>query len=267
MREAPTERRDRPGPQALETALETTLDVRPVRLRDAWGVGLSAARELEAEARGRRRPGGGRRRRLHEIRATYPPPPFRLYSLIMVNVLTIAAMPSFMVRTPNDWAVVTTWPLSGPHRHRHHLREAAVVGPFATVVAGLILAVYRLRPELLVVVGLVVGPLVWFVVKAVIEAPSTRGLNRRQRALVKASSQPVHFAAGLASGGSGAGTRLVGELTKRADEMGVTLLGRAEEGPLVGLYERAGFHVAASASMRWGRLVLVLREARPVRAA
>lgn len=242
------------------------MEVFPARLRDAWSAGCNAARVLDAEARGHRRSAGGRRRRLHQVRACYPPPPFRLYVLILVNVLTIAAFPSWIARTPGDWAVVSTWPLSGPDRHRHRWRKIAVIGTYDACLVAVVGGIYLLQPELLVLVAAAVGPLVWVAATIAMDAARTRPLRRCMRALLRGTTGPVETAIGLASGGGGAGTRLVRELTERADAAGVTIIARTEAGPLVTLYEKAGFRVAASAATRWGRLVLVVREPRPYQA-
>lgn len=256
----------RPGHRPEPLSSDTAMEVFPARLRDAWSAGCNAARVLDAEARGHRRSAGGRRRRLHQVRACYPPPPFRLYVLILVNVLTIAAFPSWIARTPGDWAVVSTRPLGAPGRHRNRLRKVAVLGTFEVCLAAFVFGIYLRQPELLVLVAVAMSPLVWVMVTAAMDAARTGPLRRCMRALLAGSRHPVETAVGLASGGGGAGTHLVRALIERADAAGVTIIARTEAGPLVALYERAGFRVAASAPTRWGQLVLVVREPRPAHA-
>jgi len=78
-------------------------------------------------------------------------------------------------------------------------------------------------------------------------------------AVVSEADGPVYFAAALAGGGRGAGGALVRTLTGWADSEGITLVARTERGPLVRLYGRHGFEVAAEAGVWWGTLVLVVR--------
>jgi hypothetical protein len=195
----------------------------------------------------------------------------RLYLLIVVNVLSMASTPAWIGRTADVVAVVTVCPLTGPGRRRYWRRLVAVSLVCDVVVLSILGSLYVLHllfhPIVVFAVALAALPLVWATVTTGIEALTMGELRRAEKAVVAEALGPVHFAGGLASGGAGAGGALVNSLTKRADAEEITLIGRTERGPLVELYKRADFHVAAEATTWWGTAVLVVRPALPRGAA
>lgn len=229
------------------------LRIRRARLRDAVRVGLTVARANEAEAR-------HERRRLRRVRATCPPPPFRQYLLFIAAALTAASAPTWVGTTADDAAVVTVFPLSQPERRRYRRREAAVGGAVGVSGATALLLLGLVHPLLLGAVWTAAAaPVGWGAVTAARERRGTGPLRLRMAAVVAEADGPVYLATGLAGGGRGAGGTLVRTLTAWADAEGITLVGRTERGPLVRLYERHGFEVAAEATVWWGTLVLVVR--------
>ena len=226
----------RTPPRALQAE---DIRLRRARLRDAPRVGLVVARTNEAQAR-------DGRRRLNRVRAASPPRPLRHGLLFVAATLTAAAAPTWIGTTADDTAVVTVCPLPGPDRRRFRCRQAATT---ATIGIGGGIALFPLglvHPLLLVaLMALAAIPITWATVSAAREARACAQLRRRMHDLAAEVDGPVYVATNLAGGGRGAGTALVRTLTAWADVEGITLLGRTERGPLVALYGRHGFSVAA----------------------
>lgn len=243
------------------------LELRRPGWRDAVRVGVAGARTMHVEARGRLQADGTRRRRLHRTRAMNLPGPLRLYALMVVNVVSIRAMPFWVGRTADDEGAVGAWPVNASGRLRRWKRMLPVV---ALVDVPALVAIGWVRLDLgpasiafAAVVGLAALPVLWPIVTGLREWPSTRPLRRAQRAISRQAAGPLFYAAGLSSGGRGGGRALVAALVRRADFEGITLIGRTEAGPLVKLYDGAGFEVAAIAPTWWGTAVLVVRHPRP----
>gem|GEM_PF-4151039 len=233
------------------------IDVRRVRMVEAPVLGLRAARSIEREARGRRRADGTYRQRLHKVRATYPPRPARLWVLIVLSVVNLVAEPSLAGWSGGRVATVTHYPLNGPGRHRHSWRLVGVAAAIDVALLGLVFAV---RSHPVVLAGVAIGVLLvsWPAAVSVGEIPAGAQLRRRTEAVVAEAPGPVHYVANLA-GEPQIGKGLMQALVARADQGGLTLIGRTEQGPLVRLYASVGFKVAAEVSTRWGEAVLVVR--------
>ena len=228
------------------------LSIRRARLRDAVRVGLTVARANEAEAR-------HDRQRVRRVRATSPPPPFRQYLLFIAAALNAAAGPTWIAATADDTAVVTAVPLTQPDLRRYRRREAAVCATVGVSGATVLLLLGFAHPALFALGPALAAPVAWGAVTTAREARGAATLRRRMKTVVAEADGPVYLATSLAGGGRGAGDGLVRALTTWADAEGITLVARTERGPLVRLYQRHRFEVAAEAPVWWGTPVLVVR--------
>jgi len=247
-----------------------------VRLREVIPVGVWVARTSEQEAL---RPvqGEGKQRRLHRTASISVPPPFRLYALVVTNVLTLIVLPSWVSFADGDVAVVSHVPLKGRGHYGWRVRLLVLYVALLAALAALGLGAIALgqRWPRAVIVGaslaaaLVVAatiPLVW-PVKAFRERRTTASLRERRAALLRETRGPVHAAYGLGSSNhTDARRALLARLRDQADAAGITVVARAEEA-LAGLYARNGFTEEARATTSWGTEVLLVRRpgAKPVR--
>lgn len=246
------------------------LEVRPLRMREVPRVAWVMARTMEATARDDPKPDGTRRSRLHRVRATYPPRPWRFGVILLTYAGSLATMPTWVGRDANDLAALSVLPLHGPGRYAWRLRAMALGVPlfllFVAWVIGFTVAATQWPSAVIPIATLFLGglllpclPLVWPATDLWRNRHGRRLLREAKRqAVADAGAGAVLWAAGLGSGDGGAGVRLARVLAEQAEAQGATVLAITED-PLPRIYQRFGCDVIASATMTWGTAVLVQR--------